>query len=49
MFNLAKKKKKETQRMIFESGGRGGGADLLLDTLISQKLFANLKIRIRVP
>lgn len=42
MFNLAKKKK-ETQRMIFESGGRGG-ADLLLDIYISQKLFANLKI-----
>lgn len=46
MFNLAKKK--TPQRMIFESGGKGG-ADLLLDTLISQKLFANLKIRIRVP
>lgn len=47
MFNLAKKKP-HTQRMIFESGEKGG-ADLLLDTLISQKLFAILKIRIRVP
>lgn len=45
MFNLAlKKRHKEWFLKVGE-----GGADLLLDTLISQKLFANLKIRIRVP